>query len=692
MPYPCFVLTALLCVLLAAEASAGSTTDFFVSEKGSDTWSGQLAAANKSRTDGPFATIERARDAVRALKDPKAAATVYVRKGTYFLNETFVLGPQDTHPITFKAYKGEKATISGGRPITGFKPVEVNGMKLLAAQIPEVKAGKWYFTQLFVNDHRRDRTRQPKKDYYRVADLPDVKEGASWGQGQDRFKFKPGEINASWRNLTDVDVISLSLWIESREQLKSVEVGRRIAHLNKPSRFWMWDDFKAKLGARYWIENVFEALDTPGQWYLDRPTGALYYYPYAGEDVTKLTVVAPKLEQLVVVGDGLNEGQRLSGIRFENLRFAHTEPVHPKDSGGYPQAAFGVPGAVQFLCGTDCSVSNCDISGIGTYAVEVGPGKDKSPWGKPIKIEGRAPCCENVRIERNRIVDLGAGGVKVNPDSAGTTIADNEIGDGGKIFMSAVGVWIGNSPDNTVTHNHIHDMDYTGVSMGWVWGYGETRTKNNIVEFNHIHHVGRTVLSDLGGIYTLGTQPGSALRNNLIHDSYCNTYGGWGIYTDEGSSQIVIENNVVYNTKTGGFHQHYGKENTLRNNIFAFAKDQQIQRSRVEEHKGFYFDHNIVYYDEGTLLGGNLDKLNCDFDYNDYWNASGKPVTFVGGESFADWQKKGYDAHSVIADPLFVDAKKHDFRLKPESPALKLGFKQIDVSTVGPRCPVGPVR
>jgi parallel beta-helix repeat protein len=692
----CVVLTALVCLLLAAEASAGAKAEFFVAANGSDAWSGTLAAPNRAKTDGPFATLERARDAVRELKDPKAPATVYVRKGTYFLNDTFVLGPQDTHPVTFDAWKGEKVVISGGRQITGFKPVEVNGKKMLAAQIPEVKDGKWYFTQLFVNDHRRSRTRLPKKDYYRVADLPGLPEGAAWNTGVKEFKFNPGEIDSKWRNLTDVDVISLSLWIESREQIKSVDDATHIAHLNKPSVFWLWDDHNAKRGARYWIENVFEALDTPGQWYLDRPTGTLYYYPYAGEDASKLTVIAPKLQQLVRVGDGLKDDQYLSGIHFKNLRFAHTEPVHPADRGGYSQAAWGVPGAIYFQRALDCSIGNCEISHIGTYGVEVGPGCQLSAWGQPIADKNakpaKGPGCAGVTIERNRILDMGAGGVKVQPGSEGTVIADNEIGDGGKIFMSAVGVWIGNSGDNTVTHNHIHDLYYTGVSMGWTWGYGETKTKNNIVEFNHIHHVGRGVLSDLGGIYTLGTQPNSFLRNNLIHDSYCNTYGGWGIYTDEGSSQIVIENNVVYNTQTGGFHQHYGKENTIRNNIFAFAKDQQLQRTRMEEHISFFFDHNIVYYDQGELLGSNWkDDDKFKMDYNDYWNASGKPVTFAGA-TFDDWKKRGHDEHSLITDPLFVDAKKHDFRLKPESPALKLGFKPIDTSTVGPRGPVGPAR
>jgi parallel beta-helix repeat protein len=197
------------------------------------------------------------------------------------------------------------------------------------------------------------------------------------------------------------------------------------------------------------------------------------------------------------------------------------------------------------------------------------------------------------------------------------------------------------------------------------------------------------MLSDLGGIYSLGISPGTILRNNLIHDSYSYGYGGWGIYTDEGSTDILIENNIVYNTKTGGFHQHYGKENIIRNNIFAFTKEQQLQRTRQEPHISFFFDHNIIYFDEGVLLGSNWNDDKYKMDYNIYWDASGRPIDFAKA-SFDDWKRRGHDANSLIADPKFVNPKKHDFDLKGDSPAFKLGFKPIDVKHVGPRTNVGP--
>jgi hypothetical protein len=275
--------------------------------------------------------------------------------------------------------------------------------------------------------------------------------------------------------------------------------------------------------------------------------------------------------------------------------------------------------------------------------------------------------------------------VKIGHGSSHTVVSDCQIGDGGHIFHSAVGVWIGDSGHNRVVHNHIHDFYYTGVSVGWTWGYGKSNATHNIVEWNHIHDLGKGVLSDMGGIYTLGISPGTKLRYNLIHDVQSYSYGGWGIYPDEGSTHILIENNIVYRTKTGGFHQHYGRENLVRNNIFAFAREGQIQRTRVEEHDSFIFQRNIVYWDTGPLLHGNWTEVRARFDRNCYWRVGGKCFDFAG-RKLEDWQALGQDRNSIMADPGFAAPKQGDFTLPPDSPAVvRLGFRPIDLSKVGPR-------
>jgi parallel beta-helix repeat protein len=318
---------------------------------------------------------------------------------------------------------------------------------------------------------------------------------------------------------------------------------------------------------------------------------------------------------------------------------------------------------------------------LGNYALELGRG------------------CRQNRVAGCEIFDLGAGGIKIGETAirnADAEIArENQVSDchihhGGRIFHSAIGVWIGQSPGNRIVHSHIHDFYYTGISIGWTWGYGRALATNNLVEFNHIHHIGvqsdgdGPILSDMGGIYTLGLHTGTVIRNNLWHDFAGFRYGGWGIYFDEGTTGILAENNVVYRSTHGGFHQHYGKENIVRNNIFAYARDHQIQRSRVEPHRSFTFERNIVLWRQGATLGGNFSDANFGMNRNLYWREGGGDILFAK-LPFDAWQKNGKDMDSRIADPKFVDPQKDNFTLQPDSPAFELGFKAIDLQGVGVR-------
>ena len=157
-------------------------------------------------------------------------------------------------------------------------------------------------------------------------------------------------------------------------------------------------------------------------------------------------------------------------------------------------------------------------------------------------------------------------------------VAHCRIFGGGEVHPAAIGVWIGQSPGNQILHNDIHDLYYTGVSVGWTWGYGPARAQGTRVAYNRIYNIGRGLLSDMGGIYTLGDQRGSVLSHNLIHDVRSFDYGGWGIYPDEGTTGLVVRDNVVYGCKAAGFHQHYGKDNVIENNVFALNTEAQLAR------------------------------------------------------------------------------------------------------------------
>jgi len=294
----------------------------------------------------------------------------------------------------------------------------------------------------------------------------------------------------------------------------------------------------------------------------------------------------------------------------------------------------------------------------------------------------------------SEMTDLGAGGVKIgdpripkndNETTKGIEVSNCYIHNLGTVYTAAVGVWIGQSGGNTVAHNEISDTYYTGISLGWTWGYGPSADHDNRIEYNHIYNIGRGILSDLGCIYSLGIQPGTVERYNLCHDVSRaeGQYGAWGIYTDEGSSQIVIENNITYRTQDAGFHQHYGRENIIRNNIFALGQETQFRRTRKEPNFNFKLEHNIIYWKEGELLNGDWGGDNqFHLDYNLYYPVGGQPIQF-GKESLEEWQKQGQDVHSLVADPLFVDPDHGDFTLKPGSPAAKIGFEPIDMNQVG---------
>jgi parallel beta-helix repeat protein len=149
----------------------------------------------------------------------------------------------------------------------------------------------------------------------------------------------------------------------------------------------------------------------------------------------------------------------------------------------------------------------------------------------------------------------------------------------------------------------------------------------------------------------------------------------------------LIENNLVYRAQDGGFHQNYGRNNTVRNNIFSFGRTAEIVRSAQkgeEDHYSFTLEHNLVYWQEGLLFSGKWDKGHYQFENNLYFLVGGAPIQF-GKWSSEEWQKRGQDTHSIVEDPLFVDAKHDDFRLKPGSPALKVGFQPFEIGDVGPR-------
>ncbi|MCU7549788.1 right-handed parallel beta-helix repeat-containing protein [Chitinophagaceae bacterium LB-8] len=656
--------------------------------------------SNKGSKQSPLLTLNGARDRIRELrKSGPIKETIYViiENGVYYMSRPLELSSEDggsaAAPVVYKAADGASPVFYGGIEIRGF--TKVND-QLWKAFVPQTANFGWYFEQLFVNDKRAQRAVSPDTGFYYLKSADETildKRGANagfavqqvWLDSVDAAKELSLVETKEWN---DVIFHFYHKWDYTRKRLQFYNPENSSFYVEgKSMKPWNRLDSHTLVA----IENYRQALDHPGEWFLSR-SGELFYIPLPGETIEHTRFMAPVLDRFIVMQGNEQTGKQVEYIRFENLRFKVSR--YQTGAGGIEpmQAGAQVDAVILADFASNISFMNCEVGQIGTYAF----------WFRK--------SCSNCTVQHCLMQDLGAGGIKIgnviSPQKGVPVYSDtlktdpidsiafqkyltrkikidnNIIRGGGKIFPCAVGVGILNGSDNTVSHNEISDLFYSGISVGWVWGYSYSAAKRNTISFNHIHHLGWGVLSDMGGIYTLGPSEGTVVSNNTVHDIYAYSYGGWGLYTDEGSSGILMENNLVYNCKSQGFHQHYGRNNIIRNNIFAFNGKSQLAATRIEKHLSFSFTNNIIYFTKGELTAGNWHKVNILSDSNCYWDTRTPHIKF-DTISFDKWQNLGRDQHSVITDPMFVAPESYNFGIKNSALCRTIGFKPFDYGQAG---------
>jgi hypothetical protein len=645
---------------------------------------------NEGTKEKPLASLTGAQDQIRKLRAGNLLSvtdTVYIHvmTGNYFMQEPLRLEPADRGtvrgPVVFTADPDERPVFYGGFKTGKFEVVSKNLWRVF---IPETVQYGFTFEQIYINGERRFRAQTPNRgDFFRVKNASETILEESGGRrallASQKIKPRPADagflFDASKTDLSDVLTVFYHKWDNTRKRILEINPADS-SFFTVGTGMKPWNLINSM--SRYVVENYWEALDDPGEWYLSKD-GYLYYIPMPGETIDNTECMVPAIDKFIVITGDEDKGNNVSHIRFENLRFRVAGYKTPFLGNESAQAATPVEAVVMVDFADHIELFNCEIANTGLNGI----------WFRRN--------CSKSSVIRCHLHDLGAGGIKIgdtrlNPDQSAEvtsqiTVHNNIIQHGGYIFPCAVGVIIFNGSDNVITHNDIANFRYSGVSAGWVWGYSFSPSKRNKIEFNHIHHLGWGELDDMGGVYTLGPSEGTTVSNNVIHHVYSYQYGGWGLYTDQGSSNILFENNLVYNTMDQSFNQNWGRNNTLRNNILAFSDDGQI-RVRKSDDQGnlaFTFEHNIIYFDKGVLLGGRRGwgkDAKVDTRDNIYWRVGGKPFNF-DGKSWNEWRATGQDKGSIIADPKFVDPENYDFRFKSTRIARKIEFTPFDYSKAG---------
>jgi hypothetical protein len=374
----------------------------------------------------------------------------------------------------------------------------------------------------------------------------------------------------SWSQVSDMEIMVAGNWAINRKRIASIDPSAGTVTLAPPHALGH-SAIRPGPGRWCYFENAPELLDQPGEWYLDRTKGLLRLKPLDGVDLSTAEVVAPRLTRLIEIRGTKDQPVRNLHFRGLALQYASWElpdhgylgiqGCHFTVGSDWQRPWARIPAAVAWDFARECSFRDGAIAHTGGCGIEL------------------VDSCHRNVVEGNHVFDVSGNGIMLGgPKEAdrvprGNRIANNYVHNCGVEYYGAVGIWIGFADSAHVAHNLLHDLPYTGISVGWQWNPEPTPCKGNLIEQNHVYDVMKA-LCDGGCIYTLGLQPGTVIRGNHLHDvrrsQFAQGAPNNGMFIDQGSKSYLFESNVIYNTSAElvRFNQCAREWHTWRNNHF----------------------------------------------------------------------------------------------------------------------------
>jgi len=662
-------------ILLFAFALPAFAQPYYIAPTGKDSNLGTLAK--------PFASLRRAQQAVE--KNP---GTVFLRSGTYYLPETLVFTAQDSGtkdaPVIFQAYENEKPVISGGVKLNqlNWRPY-TNG--IFQTQVPD----ELQTEEIFVNGERQILARYPNFD-----------PAAKYFDGYAEDAISPERV-AHWADPAGgyFHAMHPSLWGDFTWRITGKDA------IGKVTMEGGWQNNRGAAAHRQirFVENIFEELDAPGEWFLNQKSHTLYFYPPAGLELQNATVEATRLGRLIELRGSKAQPVKYLTLRGLTFRQAARTVMDTKEPLVRSDWAIYRGGAILFNGTEDCTLEDSFIDQVGGNAIFVNDyNRRVTVHGCQIAKAGASGICfvgdpqaaRNVLFnynQANRLADLDrTPGPKNDNYPADCLVDDCLIYLTGRVEKQTAGVEIDLAQSITIRHCSIYDMPRAGINIGdGCWG-------GHIIEFCDVFDTVKET-GDHGSFNSWGRDRYwlpeinevnarvkqfpelpklDAIRLNILRNNRWRCDHGWDIDLDDGSSFYIITNNLCLQ---GGIKNREGFGRFVENNVMV---DESFNPHVWFAESGDIFMHNIVWtaYRPAKMP---RPPWGQEMDYN----LVQKDGTLTNVPAIRLQQQSGRDEHSILADAQFIDPAHGDYRVRDGSPALALGFVNFPMDQFGVQKP-----